>query len=235
MRYIITALFAVICLSCTSAGAAELFVRKDQPSASSSQSIQPFVPKKKKTIDQELDIEQEKRQTQGTNSLTGKELANAYYKNCIKTPPGIMKISSLNALCGCTAAEITNVMSVNEIRTMYENTPEGEFQRQRMMALVYVPCMKFPVSDMVSNNCLGQKAIREGLKKPVKVCNCLGNTMGDYVAEHGAYHARNALKDPEAGIDVQALLNKLMESAPFQDKSKQTIERCMQKHELGWD
>lgn len=230
MRYVFITLFTLLCMADNSAHA-DLFVKKDP--AARSKSVQPFVLNKDRTIERALDLDDTTPQSEAPQNV--KQLANQYYLNCIKTPPGIMRISSLKALCGCTASEMAEVMSADEIRLMYEPTPEGEYQRQRMMGLVYVPCMKYPVEDLVRNNCISQREIREGLKHASQVCSCLGREMAEYATITGAARVQFALNNPEDGLDVEALLVSLMSGKNFQRKSELVIRSCMRKHELGWE
>ncbi len=233
MRYIFTCAFALACLFPAIAGA-DIFVKRDAPQSSDAPKVYNPFSGPDNDLERALDLNDKDKPQNTDPKVAGKNLANQYYKNCLKQPAGIMSADSHKALCGCTAAQMVETMSVDEIQTMFTQTKEGNFQRQRMMALVYIPCMEYPVEDMVVNHCMSQPEVTKGLKKAREVCGCLGNDMGKFVVKAGGVMAKEEMIKDAQNMNVQQMLADLMSSKIFAQKSKTSITTCMQKHELGW-
>jgi hypothetical protein len=237
---LITGLLLLCVLAPLPVGAADLFVkRKEERLQGTPEPTAPLYDYKKepqKKLDLPPVAEEDKAPDGTPPTAVSKEWANKYYNNCMAAPeqPGMLP-ESKKALCACTASKMTQAMTEDEIKTMFSETPEGAYQRDRMTLLVYVPCMEAPTRDLIYNHCVGNMLIRRGLKKYHEVCNCLGENMGKYAAENGGRIADEALRNrTNNNLNAKQLLNEFMESPAFQQQSQYYVTTCTQKHEFGW-
>ena len=170
-----------------------------------------------------------------TPKTHAKAIIKKMYKHCVKHKPPIIEQHSLEALCGCTAAETIGLMKPEEIETMLTDTKEGLFQRERMVSLAYIPCMEHPIRDIVKNDCLSNKNFVEGLRTPVQVCNCIANNMGEYMLNENSYVTQDILNDKQKDATAYSVMMRFLENLTFKQQLAGANRRCVQKHQLGWD
>ncbi|GJL84618.1 MAG: hypothetical protein DHS20C02_03930 [Micavibrio sp.] len=169
-------------------------------------------------------------QLQGQTAVS-KDMVNTYYKNCIAQKNATLSTESQELLCSCTSVKMADEMSVEEIQTMFEDTPAGQKMRNVMLVSVYAPCMKFPAHDLLYKNCTEDKAVSQNLKKSQAVCECLATNMADYTTENAPAVISKALKKNPENVDPLALL---FDDLHFNSQSKTVLTRCLYKHEYGW-
>ena len=189
----------------------------------------------KEEMEKSLELH-EKSNKNSTDTLSSKELANKYFTSCMSKHDPIMTKFSQEMLCGCTSAKIQETMNIEEIRAMFTNTKEGAFQRSRVMAFIYVPCMEYPVYDLLNNECIGNEEIRKNLKNYNKVCSCLAENMSKFITKEGSNilssSPRNNIPNPDALM--QSTLADFMNSEAYERKASYHTSVCIQKHEFGW-
>lgn len=198
-----------------------------------SEAPRPYDPLKlEKTIqspDAALGLEDEKPK------VRAKSLINSLYKSCIRHKPSIIEQSSLEALCGCTAANAMEIMSDEEIVLMSTNEQGAQFQRERLFSLAYLPCMQFPVGDIVRDDCLSNINFTEGMKKPATVCSCIADNMAQHVVDRNEFAVRATFQSPEKDATVQKILMLFLESYGFKMELNRSNKTCVYTHEYGWD
>lgn len=160
--------------------------------------------------------------------------AQRYYQNCLaqKSGDSALQERSQEQLCNCTAHKLTQVMSIEQMQTMITNTPEGAAQRDRMIAEIYVPCMQYPVQDLVYANCASEPLLRNSLKNHHDVCACLAEGMGSYVAKNSPSMMHDIITKTSGALDIRTALNGMIESPEFGNASKEQIRLCIQTHEM---
>ncbi len=161
---------------------------------------------------------------------TSADYANAYYNNCVRQQHPVMKGEDLELLCACTSAKFSEVMTVEQAKAMNEDTPEGQFQRNRMMMFVYAPCIEFPTRAMIMHSCLSDPKARYSMKNPQATCSCLANSVAEEMKSRAPGIIENSLRTNPKDLDPLATL---MNSKTFDDVSRQHSMRCLQIHELG--
>lgn len=153
-----------------------------------------------------------------------KELSNDYFKNCTAQKHHILKNEELKLFCGCTAANMSEIMSPEEVQLMSTDTPEGQFQRNRMMLLVYTPCIEFPTRALIMNSCTQQAM----LKRPIKTCECIADGMAEFVKERAPSVVENAVKRNIKDLDP---LRSLLESRGYKSQERYYLTTCLSQHE----
>lgn len=159
-----------------------------------------------------------------------KDYTNQYYKNCLAQKHPILKDEHLKLMCACTASNIPDNMSVEQIKAMSTDTSEGLHQRNRMMLFVYAPCIEHPTRALVLDSCLGNENLTETMKHEKKVCNCLADGMSEYMKVTAPKFIESAIKRNINDIDP---LRVLMESKSYENKTEEIMHRCVALYELG--
>ncbi len=156
-------------------------------------------------------------------------LANSYYENCLLESHPVLTPSSQNLLCACTSAKMSEEMTPDQMKAMFEEGPEGDEARSQMMAFVYAPCMEYPVRDLITQNCLGNPEVAAGSTAPKELCKCLGDKMGEFMADKGPAVIEMAMRSNPDNLDP---LSNFFNSYSFQAQSSQHMAYCVKQNEL---
>jgi hypothetical protein len=208
MRFFLFAFAFIIAVSAPAFAEGELFVKKHQSGKSSAYTA---TPKKPDEIPSE-------------DYYVSKALANSYYKNCVSTNHPILTGDSLQALCACTAAKLTEEMTVNEIEALFSNAPESQDARHKMLTSIYAPCMEYPVSDLITGNCMKNDELQRVVSNKAKLCGCIGNRMGAYIGKNASGIITTTLRD---NPNVSDPLASFFQSPNFQILSRQHLQACV--------
>lgn len=156
-----------------------------------------------------------------------KDVAAKYYKNCKAKPPGIMSGETQDMLCSCTAGKLMENLSIEDMRTMTEETQEGRNMLNKMLIEVYAPCMEFPVKDLILDQCLKDPQLRTMSKNLDGLCGCVASGTAEYIATNGPDVLRQVLaKTP----NITDPLGPMMESDAFQKEVQGRTMKCLQTY-----
>jgi hypothetical protein len=153
-----------------------------------------------------------------------KEAANSYYKFCMSKQNPMLDAENQKLLCGCTASNIPDVMTLEQMKAMNTDTAEGLEQRNRMLLFVYTPCIEYPTRSMVLYQCMGNEQLKTTLGNPTKICNCLADGMATFMRERAPDAIQMAIRRNEKDIDP---LRKLMESNGYEQYQNMTLRNCL--------
>ncbi|MDB2683021.1 hypothetical protein N9Z27_02075 [Alphaproteobacteria bacterium] len=112
-------------------------------------------------------------------------MIEVYYDYCRKSSEALDLKDYMDMQCACTAAEMSKIMDVGQVRKMFANSRSGDFEYARMMLLAYVPCMAKTAEQLTFDNCYD--STRNVKKKYTykKMCQCTGKAMREHVLEKG--------------------------------------------------
>lgn len=162
------------------------------------------------------------------------EIIQQWFNACRSARVASANPESIEALCSCSAAKMQQQMTVQELRLLLETSEDGQKQRERLVGLIYLPCMRYPVEDIVREDCLSNHELIEGAKHPVNICGCIAHRMGDYVErDNGTVH-KNTVIDYRKDARPQTIISRYFNSGAFRDTLKIQNRRCFNKHEHGW-
>lgn len=154
-----------------------------------------------------------------------KDIANAYYRNCMGQQDARITPDGQEALCSCTAARMTQKMTVEDVRIMGRNDQEGRKKLNYMLVNVYGPCMQYPVQDLVITQCLSDPKIdMMKLKRDRgELCECMGERTGEWFSTKG-----NALitKLLERDPNLTDPIGPIMESTDFKRAAYNGLLAC---------
>lgn len=155
-------------------------------------------------------------------------LANQYYANCMAKDHPIMTGETKKALCACTSARISQEMAIADIQLLFENTPEGQHQRDRVLAYIYLPCMQQPSYDLILDNCVKTLEQTPGLTGAYNICQCLAHEMSQYTQEFTNTLVRQDMSHEELS-QIQGKLAAFLNSDTYQQVSQRKTMECLQK------
>ncbi len=101
--------------------------------------------------------------------------ANQYFQSCMAHDDPRMSDSAQESLCGCTSAQMTLMLTSEDITAMSPapGTP-GRIAYDKMLIQAYGPCMQIPVEENFYEGCMKDGNIQKfALKDPGKLCHCL--------------------------------------------------------------
>ena len=139
-----------------------------------------------------------------------KDMANSYYNNCI-SKKGDQKLTkeSQDFLCSCTAAQMMDSMSVEDVQAM--STQDQRTARRafnKMLINVYAPCMEYPAKDHYYNTCLSNPQTKKLGGNPEKLCGCMSDKVATHLKQNGKELFTGILKrnpnvtDPMAALEA---------------------------------
>jgi hypothetical protein len=155
---------------------------------------------------------------------TVEEFAKRYNENCLKKEHPVLKGEPLRMLCACSAQKLQEKMTVDEVKAMMTDTPEGLAQRNRMAVHVYGPCMEHPVRALLHAECMKNNEVMSKYKNGPQLCTCTSDNMANYIATHGPAIMAQVLTANPNELDP---LGGLMNSQGFQAQTQQAFVACV--------
>lgn len=215
-------------LTTGSASATELFVRpagskpavKEEPAPVPEEQAAPL--KDPSAVPDVPELKEPEPQVAEPKSIG--EMANTYFRNCLAQEHPMLDAENKQLMCGCTSAKIPEVMTLEQMKEMANDTPEGLEQRNRMMLFVYTPCIEYPTRAMVLYRCLDDPKLKALLGNTQPMCSCLAGNMASFMREKAGPVIELAIRNNEKDIDP---LRKLMESRAYEINEHQTLQGCM--------
>ncbi len=134
----------------------------------------------------------------GVSSVkNAKEMANIYYKKCIKEKSLAFDEEEKEILCACTSAEIGSVISTKEFKNLYKDNYKGKDARGKVLAYAYTKCMDYVIENKLFNDCMVSPTIKKIVTGKSAVCNCSTKSYKDIIAKDTSYIIMEAIKyDP---------------------------------------
>ena len=181
----------------------------------------------------EVDLVDPNKKTEKKEPQTLEEMANFFYAECVKSPYSMIQPQDVEMYCGCRSVKMMEVMSLDELKSTLEQTPEGKFQRTRLAYFVDVPCVAYPAMSLVLDQCLGDVETVKTMKQPRKTCRCLAQSMGAYIKTKGVDSLMQERMLP--GHAEMSAEEALLERPLFNSKMKEFTRKCVAIHEQQQD
>lgn len=133
--------------------------------------------------------------------LTGSEMANQYYRECISQDQNYMPQETRDMFCGCTSARIAKFLSTKEIEILHDDTQDGDDARSKLMAMAYGPCMHFATKEVTIKRCMVFDPIKTYVSGKWKICNCVAEGVEKYVKNYAPNILIDVLKEYPEDLD----------------------------------
>lgn len=135
-----------------------------------------------------------------------KETANAYFNNCLQQPAQGMSAETKQYMCACTAAKMQESMTVEDIRTMPQQSAAGRLATNKMIIEVYAPCIEYPARDHYYLTCMNNPQSKNYTKNVQGMCSCLGTQVATYLKQNAKSELSRILKRTPNITDPMAAL-----------------------------
>ncbi len=114
-------------------------------------------------------------------ALTAASMANNYYNSCIDKNNFVFDEIEKNILCSCTAAKMSENLTVDDFMALDKKTAKGKDARGRMLAYSYAPCMEYVVDKKVSTDCYISKSLDDIVIGKSHICKCVADRFKQHI------------------------------------------------------
>lgn len=150
-----------------------------------------------------------------------------FYQNCIKKQNDRLSPQDMKLLCSCTAMEMKQTMTLEDIQVMTTPTPEGAAMQRFMMLNVYAPCMEIPTRALIHSTCMADPGVKNAVSDPAPICDCVSRDMGAYIGENAKTVMEQSLEQNPGAADPMAAF---LSSSAYQQAAGAKLLSCLQKH-----
>ncbi|PCJ96336.1 MAG: hypothetical protein COA45_11060 [Zetaproteobacteria bacterium] len=150
--------------------------------------------------------------------LTSAIMANHYYKICTSKKNLAFDEEETKILCGCNAAEMSELLSVQEFKDLDKNTRKGKDARGKSLAYAYAPCMKHVIEKKVKYDCYVSRKLDDIVVGKKTLCKCVVNNFKSYFDQSAT------------DIIMRATHNDPMTMNPLEDFFMETNYRAQHDH-----
>lgn len=157
-----------------------------------------------------------------------KETAQAYYKTCLTKDAPMMSDESKDLMCSCTAAQMMENMSVEDVQDMSsQDTAIARPAANKLIIDVYAPCIEFPARDYYYTTCVENPETSSISSKPRELCNCMSDEVSGFLAENAQGVFADILdRNPMILDPMEALAN----DADFQKFAEKKLLGCYARY-----
>lgn len=153
-----------------------------------------------------------------------KDMANAYYQNCMAKQDPSFSQESQGFLCACTAAKMMDNLSIEDMQMMGRQDQSGRDALNKMIINVYAPCMEHPAREYHYNQCISNPQTAQLSGNPQALCGC----MADQIAAHLRTNAQDVFtgilaRNPNITDPMQALYD----DPEFQQFARSKLLGCV--------
>lgn len=117
--------------------------------------------------------------------LTSAIMANHYYGVCASKKNLAFDEEETKILCGCNAAKMSEVLTVQEFKDLDKNTKTGKKARGKALAYAYAPCMKYVTEKKVKDDCYVSNKLNDIVVGKRSLCKCVVDNF-KYYFDHNA-------------------------------------------------
>lgn len=147
------------------------------------------------------------------------QMAQQYANDCINQPQVTMDKATITQFCQCTAAQIQQHITLEDIRAQSGNDQAARIALNKTVTQVYAPCIRYPVRALVMRRCANEP---QTANNPA-LCNCSADGLANYTQIEaprqllGLFAQNPNITDPSTAF---------MSTPQFQAAEKQIAENC---------
>lgn len=157
----------------------------------------------------------------------GKEEANAFYGQCMKTPDDRISPDTKNEFCACKSAHMMQTMSREDYKTLQQEGSAGRVMLNKVLIAVHGPCLSTPLAEVQYNRCLDDPRVNLATQQIDRglVCACMSQKIGEWLAQSGPdVMAQTISGNPF----VTEPLEPVMESTVYKEEQYEIMLDCFQ-------
>ncbi len=114
--------------------------------------------------------------------VTAASMANHYYKTCTSKDSLVFDDIEKDILCSCTAAKMSENLTIEDFMMLDNKTPKGKDARGRMLAYSYAPCMEYVIEKKVSTDCYVSKRLDDIIIGKSLICDCVAERFKEHIS-----------------------------------------------------
>lgn len=149
------------------------------------------------------------------------EMVTKYYGQCLAASEkeGTMTEQSSKSYCACTAGQMKNWISQDDIKAMSGQDQAARDVINKVLVNVNAPCTRFPIHDLVFKECQSKNVAQN-------TCECLSSGISTYLERQS-----EALMGKILAANPNAVnpLGEIMNSAEYQQQEKTIAMSCISK------
>lgn len=149
--------------------------------------------------------------------------AQRYLTSCQEQEHFALKGQSLAAYCRCSAREIPEIMTLQDIHAIETGGNEGTFQLARMMLLVYSPCLQTPLRSEIYGRCMSSVENKYTMSNQRAHCVCRADGISEDMANDAPKTIEYALQQ---GFDDENPLDILIDQKTYQNRWRYHYQKC---------
>jgi hypothetical protein len=137
--------------------------------------------------------------------------AENYFNSCVAKPSGSdFSEETKIDLCGCTATQMKDNMSVEDVQMLSANGQGGAAQLaalHKMITEVHAPCIHYPYREQKYKACMSSPQTKLVTNNPDAMCKCLSERVALYLEKNAQGIFRGILQrtpnisDPLVGLE----------------------------------
>lgn len=146
------------------------------------------------------------------------DMAVKYYDQCLtnSAKDGTMYEENAKAFCQCTAQNMKNRLSQEDLNLLQEQGQGARDVVNRILIYVNGPCMSYPINDLVLRKCINDIGND-------KTCACLSKGISTYITSESQKLMAGILeRDP----NIADPLGAIMDSAAYKMQENKIAMQC---------
>ncbi len=143
------------------------------------------------TLDQILNPEQYGSKKQ---PLTSKSMANSYYQRCAVQKSLAFDKESKTILCACMAANMSEILTVEEFKLLKVKNNAGREVRGKTIAFAFTNCMPHVIEPRIEADCLGSRHTADIVRGKETLCDCVSDKYRQYMTRNASWIFSEAQK-----------------------------------------
>jgi hypothetical protein len=146
------------------------------------------------------------------------DMAEKYFTNCLESSraQGIMSETTAQNYCGCTAVEMKDNLSQEEVAGLNEKMEVSRPVLNKVLIEVNGPCIHYPVKDLVHSKCMTDVG-----NSPV--CQCVSEKISQFIKNISGRMLPEILKEDPNIFDP---MGPIMESNEYKMRERQIVMSC---------
>lgn len=109
-----------------------------------------------------------------------KKQINQYKKSCLVQNSEGLSSGAAEAYCACMTKNVVANFTPDEV--LYPNA----YVRQKIRSVAQVPCLQYPVRNIIFNKCLSDKSLEIYSSQKDNICNCVAEKSGQFMSQRVA-------------------------------------------------
>lgn len=174
------------------------------------------------SIDQPMPVQPAKKNE--NSASTAEEYVKTHYDSCLARQHGALTKKEINQICACSASNMSENLSIDEMKSLGKKTKEGKNARSKFIGYAYAPCVKYLIGDITKTDCLGGELIKNVKVGKLAVCKCSEKKMLSLMDNLSPSVMIDAVKQNPMTLDP---IDEFISSEAFSVQRDGIIERCI--------